>query len=154
VTLSGGASGQGGVETAGLWVEDLALAGATAVRSYADGPMPGRPAVTRHQVAAGLAWYVATRLDVAATATVVAEVLDAAGVVVDAPPPGVEVVRRVGDDRSYLFVLNHTDEAVAVRGAGHDLVADRRCEGEIVVEPGGVACVREEVADDARRSAS
>jgi beta-galactosidase len=85
-------------------------------------------------------------------------VLDAAGVATGLEggpvPPGVEVVRRVGDGRSYAFVLNHSDEAVAVPMTGHDLVADRPCDGEVVVEPGGVACVREEGVDGARRSAS
>ncbi len=154
VTLAGGPDGQDVAETADLWAEDLSLAGATAVRSYADGPMAGRPAVTRHQAGDGLAWYVATRTDPAATAAVLAEVLDAAGVPTGSLPPGVEVVRRVGDGRSYAFVLNHTDETVAVPVAGHDLVADRTCDHEVVVEPGGVACVREEVADGARRPAS
>jgi beta-galactosidase len=151
-------SDPGAVETADLWAEDLALAGAEAVRSYADGPMAGRPAVTRHRAGEGLAWYVATRTDDGATAAVLAEVLEAAGVPTGpgsgAVPPGVEVVRRVGEDRSYLFVLNHADETVVIPGTGHDLVADRPCEGEIVVEPGGVACVREEVVGGARRSAS
>jgi beta-galactosidase len=64
------------------------------------------------------------------------------------------MVRRVGDGRSYAFVLNHSDEAVTVAVSGHDLVADRRCAGEVVVGPGGVACVREERGDSAGRSAS
>jgi beta-galactosidase len=153
VTLVGGPD-QDGAETADLWVEDLALAGATAVRSYGDGPMAGRPAVTRHQAGKGVAWYVATRTDPGATAAVLAEVVDGANVPIGVAPRGVELVRRAGDGRSFAFVINHTDETVVVPLAGHDLVADRACEGEVVVGPGGVACVREEVADGAGRQAS
>jgi beta-galactosidase len=152
VTLTGG--DPEAEETADTWVEDLALAGATPVRYYADGPMAGLAAVTRHQSGEGTAWYVATRTDPAATAAVLADVLDAAGVRPAPVPRGVEVVRRVGDGRSYAFVLNHSDEAVTVAVSGHDLVADRRCAGEVVVGPGGVACVREERGDSAGRSAS
>ncbi len=102
VTLTGGPSGQGDPsaqhrpETAGLWTEDLTLTGATAVRSYRDGPMAGRPAVTRNEVGAGAAWYVATRTDPAATAALMAEVLEGAGVRGGGVPPGVEIVRRTG----------------------------------------------------------
>ena len=48
---------------ADTWTEDLELAGAEAVASYADGPAAGLPAVTRRTSAPAAAWYVATRLD-------------------------------------------------------------------------------------------
>ena len=45
-----------------VWSEHLHLAGAEAVASYVDGPVPGVPAVTRHAHGEGTAWYLATRL--------------------------------------------------------------------------------------------
>ena len=49
--------------SADVWSEHLHLAGAEAVASYVDGPVPGVPAVTRHAHGEGTAWYLATRLD-------------------------------------------------------------------------------------------
>jgi beta-galactosidase len=43
--------------TADLWSERVRLAGAQAVASYADGPLAGHPAVTRHRYGRGTAWY-------------------------------------------------------------------------------------------------
>ncbi|MFC7649448.1 beta-galactosidase [Streptosporangium lutulentum] len=49
--------------TGRIWSERVRLAGAHAVRDFADGPDAGHPAVTRHELGAGTAWYVATALD-------------------------------------------------------------------------------------------
>lgn len=82
--------------TADLWSEHLHLAGATAVRTFTDGPRAGGPAVTRNAAGAGAAWYVATRLDDAGASRVVDELLAESGVtpVLPVVPDGVEVVRR------------------------------------------------------------
>jgi beta-galactosidase len=116
------------------WTEDLRLEGAEAIASYVDGPVPGRPAVTRHAFGDGVAWYLATRLDPAA---VLARACAEAGVepVLPGLPEGVEAVRRRGVDGDYVFVLNHTDAPVAVAGA--DLLG-----GTGTVPAGGVAVVR------------
>ena len=80
---------------ADVWTEWLHAEGAEVLAAYADGPLPGVPALTRHAVGAGAAWYVGTRLDDAATDTLVARLLAEAGVRPAAPAPaGVEVVRR------------------------------------------------------------
>jgi beta-galactosidase len=129
-----------------VWTEDLHLAGAEALATYQDGPVPGVPALTRHQVGRGAAWYAATRLDDAGTGALVDRLLSEAGVEpVARTRPGVEVVRRrAGDGRSWVFVLNHTDEDATVPLRGHDLVADRAVDGTLRIEGGGVAVVREE----------
>ncbi len=57
-------------------------------------------------------------------------------------PDGVEVVRRRGDGRSWLFAINHTDEPVEVDVAGHDLVTDRPVD-RLQLDAGRVAVVRE-----------
>lgn len=136
--------------TCDTWVEDLRLAGAESQAAYDDGPLPGTPALTRHEHGAGVAWYVPTRTDDEATARLCRRVLDEAGVTVLDLPTDVEVVRRVGEQHAYRFVLNHRDEAVEVEARGHDLVTDTPCDGRLTVPAYGVACVREEVGDGAR----
>jgi beta-galactosidase len=129
---------------ADVWTEDLRLAGAEAVSSYVDGPVAGKPAVTRHPVGDGVAWYVATRTDVDTTAALVERVVAEAGVrPVTAAPPGVEVQRRRSGDRTWLFVLNHTREAATVAASGTDIVTGSAISASITVPAGGVAVVRE-----------
>jgi beta-galactosidase len=118
--LTSGAAGR-------IWSEQVRLDGAEAVAAFADGPDAGRPAVTRHRVGAGTAWYVATALDDATGLRgLLAEVLDAAGV--ERPtglPDRLEVVRR----GPFSFLINHTDQdqfvpdlrgADALTGAAYD----------------------------------
>lgn len=112
--------------------------------TYTQGALAGAPALTRHEVQQGAAWYLATEPDDATLATVLAEVAAIAGVrPAAAAPAGVEVVRRTRASDSYLFVLNHTDEPVPVPVDGYDLVADAAVDGVLELVAGGVAVVRE-----------
>jgi beta-galactosidase len=132
--------------TGSTWTEMLHLQGAKAVASYGDGPVSGVPAITRNDVGEGAAWYVATALDPAGAARVVEAVCQAADL---GPlltlPPGVEVIRRSAEDRSYLFVLNHTADPVEVPTSGFDLRHNQVVDGTTVVSPGGVSVIRESV---------
>ncbi|MCW2798373.1 beta-galactosidase trimerization domain-containing protein, partial [Nocardioides sp.] len=132
--------------TADVWTEHLHLAGATSMAEYADGPLPGVPAITRHEHGKGVAWYVATRLEQAALDKLVHRLVEEAGVrPVAATRPGVEVIRRVAaDGRRWAFVVNHTDEDADLDLAGHDLVSDRPTQGPLRVRSGGVAVIRQE----------
>ncbi|MEU7960210.1 beta-galactosidase [Micromonospora humida] len=133
--------------TADVWTEWLHPAGAEVVASYEDGPLPGVPALTRHRVGDGTAWYLATRLDEAATDALVGRLLTEAGVRPPATAPtGVEVVRRRADDRSWLFVVNHTDAEAILDVTGTDLLTGQPCGGTLRVPAGEVAVVREEPA--------
>ena len=121
---------------ADMWTEVLTTAGADVVASYLDGPLPGTPAVTRN----GTAWYVATRLDEAATAALADRITAEAGVRrPDGARTGVEVVRR--DD--CLFVLNRTADPVTVPATGTELMSGEPCNGTVTVAPGAAAVVRE-----------
>ncbi len=140
VALIGDDGRTGGAD---VWIEDLHLDGADPVLTYADGPRVGTPAVTRNSTGSGVAWYVATRTDRETTDRLMREVCDAAGVSpAAAAPPGVEVVRRRTDDETFLFILNHTDDAVSVPCAGTDLVTGADVDAGVDVGPGGVAVVR------------
>jgi beta-galactosidase len=130
--------------TARVWTELLHLRGAQAVACYQDGPLPGVPAITRNAFGDGTGWYVATRLDDDGTQRLVERVLDQAGVSpAMAVPRGVEVVRRVGDDAVYVFVINHTDAAVEVPARGMELLRDVPLDDALTVPAGEVAVIRE-----------
>ncbi|MEU4541420.1 beta-galactosidase [Streptosporangium sp. NPDC023825] len=152
--------GDGGL-TGRIWSERIRLAGARAVHAFTGGPDAGHPAVTRHELGAGTAWYVATALDPApdpsprseapadGTGTdlraVLRAVLDLAGV--SRPrglPDTLELVRR----GRHLFLLNHGDEPVTVPGVSGTGVFDGAAHtGSATVPAGGVTVV--ELARDA-----
>ncbi|RAO56081.1 Beta-galactosidase [Micromonospora noduli] len=131
--------------TADVWTEWVHPDGAEVLASYTDGPLPGVPALTRHPVGDGAAWYVGTRLDEQATDRLVARLLAEAGVrpTVSAPS-GVEVVRRRDGDRTWLFAINHTDTEVRLPAHGVELLTGGQCAGELALPAGEVAVVRED----------
>ena len=140
--------GLGGTVGADTWTEDLELAGAEAVATYADGPAAGLPAITRHGAGRGTAWYVATRLDPDGTDRLVERLVAETGLEqLPGAAPDVEVTRRVGDEASWLFVINHGDADAPVPVHGQELVTGRAVEGDLVVPAGGVAVVREAAGD-------
>jgi beta-galactosidase len=124
-----------------LWSDWIELEGAEAVAVFADGWLSGQPALTRN----GSAWYLGTRLDAAAMGALVRRLVEESGV---APPleapPGVEVVRREGDGRAFLFLLNHgtEDAKVEVGGGFRDALTGSDCAGAVTLEPFGVAVLR------------
>ena len=131
------------------WMDDLRLAGAEAVATYADGPLAGVPAVTRHAHGQGFAWYGATRLDDAGTHRLVQRLCEEAGVrpVVERGSPELEAVRRRGSDADYLFLLNHGDGPVDVSATGTDLLTGRAIDGQATVAAGDVVVLRQELQD-------
>jgi beta-galactosidase len=134
--------------TADVWTEAVILAGAKPVAWYADGPAAGGPAVTRHDLGDGRAWYVSARTDAATTAAVLAAACESASLVPPAVPgmagagplpagpgplpagpgplpagPGgwprdLELVRRTDGQRRFFMLINHGDTAAVVRLAG------------------------------------
>jgi beta-galactosidase len=138
VTLSGGGTGT-------VWHEDVALAGASAVTTVLDGPMPGRAALTRYAVDGTTRWYLTTFPDRAALARIIGEVVAEAGVepVLRDAPAGVDLTRRRSGSGSWVFAINTGAETAAVPVRGHDLVEDLPVPGPLVLRPGAVAVVRE-----------
>ncbi|MEU7878542.1 beta-galactosidase [Microbispora bryophytorum] len=109
-----------------VWSEVVHLDGAEAVARYPG----GGPAVTRHRVGAGTAWYVSTRLDDSGYARVLAH----AGLA-GSGTPGVEVVRQ----RDRVFAINHTETEQPVPVDGTDLITGRPVDGSL--GPGGYVVV-------------
>jgi beta-galactosidase len=131
--------------TADSWAEVVRLAGAKPVLRYtaaagagdpasesaASGAVlaVGGPAVTRHDLGAGRAWYVSARLDTETTARVFAAACESAGMSVSGHPE-LEVVRRAGGGQRFITLINHGDAP-----------ADVDVDGETVTVPAGEVLV-------------
>ncbi|MET9113243.1 beta-galactosidase [Streptomyces longwoodensis] len=139
-------SGPDGPELSGdVWTEFVVPRGAEPVWSYADGLTAGRPAVTRHRLGAGTAWYVSTRLGHEGLDAVLGRAAEDAGITPRADlPRDVEVVRRSGTSGTYLFALNHTatDAKVPLETSGTELLTGERAAGRLAVPAGAVRVVR------------
>ena len=121
----------------------MRLAGAKPVLRYADGPAAGGPAVTRHELGAGQAWYVSARTDAATTARLLAAVSGSAGLATR-NQPDLEIVRRSDGTRRFITLINH--------GAAD---ADTEVGGRLVNVPAGeVVVIREEAAAPPGRSSA
>lgn len=131
--------------TADGWAESVELRGAVSVADFTEFPLAGRPAVTRNEFGGGTAHYFATRFGEDSLKDHLERILDAAGISKDhaAAGRGIEAVRRYAGERSYLFVLNHTGEAVDVDIHGHDLLTDTAVDGSTVLAAGAALIVRE-----------
>jgi len=144
--------------TSGLWTELMTADGCDVVASYSDGPLVGHPAVTRNSFGAGSAWYVSARLEAAEVATLLDRIVGAAGVtaVAAAAQPGLEMVRRRGvaapgsgrPGASYLFLINHSDTAIEVAAAGHDLLTGDTYDATTTVAAGAVLVIDESAPAD------
>lgn len=134
LAISGGMSSS-------VWSERVRLDGAEVIFRFADGPVQGEPAVTRHGLGSGAGWYVASRLDQEHLGTLVARIADEAQVRRLGPgSPGLELTERLDGARRWLFAVNHTSDPMALPIEGHDLVTDQPFLG--TVKGGGVAVVR------------
>jgi beta-galactosidase len=122
--------------TADVWTEAVILAGAKPVAWYADGPAAGGPAVTRHDLGAGRAWYLSARADAETTAALLAAACDSAGLVPPAVPGtglatapggwprGLELVRRTDGQRRFITLINHGAGPATVRLAGRTVTVE------------------------------
>jgi beta-galactosidase len=135
VRLEGGCRGD-------VWAEDVLPRGAEAVLRYLDGPAAGGPAVTRHRLGKGAAWYVSTRLAGDDLGRVLDQACADAGLAARADlPAGLEVVRRDGAGASYLFLINHGEEDAEVPASGVDALTGAQCEGRACVPAGTVRVI-------------
>ncbi|TQM81290.1 beta-galactosidase [Saccharothrix saharensis] len=130
-----------------VWTEHLHADGAKVLASYADGPLPGVPAVTRNERGDGVAWYVGCGLVGDGLDRLLRAALDQAGVAVG-PGGDVEVVRRRGEVAgtavSWLVAVNHGSGDAELPAAGVELLSGARAAGSVVVPAGGVVVLREE----------
>jgi beta-galactosidase len=128
--------------TGSTWTEAATATTAEVLATYAD----GTPVITKRSVGQGEAWYVGTRLDPASHSALVGQVLDAAGVepvlAIKGRPAGLDVIERVGPDSRYLFVINHSEQAIQIPVEGHDLLTGSAWATGDRIEAGAVAVIR------------
>ncbi|MEV0383186.1 beta-galactosidase [Nonomuraea sp. NPDC050643] len=110
-----------------LWSDRIDVTGSDVkvVASYTSGDQAGRPAITTRPVGTGSASYVSTRLGPAGLGPVLARFLAASGVRSELPAAvagAVELAVRTGDDADYWFLINRTDESVAVDGVAGEVL--------------------------------
>jgi beta-galactosidase len=130
---------------AGLVCDLIRTREADVVAAYGDGWYAGTPAITVNTYGDGRAWYVGTLPEESLVIDLVRRVTEEAGVApILVPPLGVEVTRRVGEDREYLFLLNHgsVEQTVEPPGEGwHARVGAAR------LGPAGVAVYERSIGD-------
>jgi beta-galactosidase len=134
---------------ASLWTERLVADDAEVLDRFVGGPSGGLPALTRRRGTdgAGDAWYLATLADAGGLARIVDRVLSGSGAVREAGArAGVDIVRRVGEGRSYRFIINNGGDDVLLNARGLDLVTGETATGTIAVPGGAVRVIREDVA--------
>jgi len=94
----------------------------------------------------GAAYYLGTRPEENYTRSLLQRVCEEAGVRSAAEvPAGVESVRRKTADASFLFLLNHNEEAVEVPlpKSCQDLLTDTEHDSKVVLDPLEVAILKE-----------
>jgi len=124
------------------WSEAVRVHDADVQAVFADGPLSGRPALTRRVSGDGTAWYLATRLGLDDTRALIRTLVAEAGIaplrVHDEPTPSwVEAVRR-GD---LTVVINHGATPMTLTLSGIDLLSGASAAG-LRLGSQGVAVVR------------
>ena len=105
----------GGTYDCDLWVDLIQVEGAEPLATYEKGFYAGTPAATRHEYGSGTAYYLGTRSEEAYTVELLRQARHKADI--RSPievPSGVEIVRRRGCGRSFLFALNHNQSEVVL----------------------------------------
>jgi beta-galactosidase len=131
-----------------LWADLIHLEGAESQASYTEDFYADTPAVTRNVFGEGVAYYLGTRPEERYTKLLIQRVCQEAGVRPTAEvPPGVDAVRRRTEDASFLFVLNHNQEAVEIRlpNPGRDLLTATEHDLQLILDPLEVAILQEEI---------
>lgn len=131
------------------WYEVLEPQGAEVVGTWEDGHYRGQPAVTVNRVGRGAAYYVGTYLGEALVHGLLDRIAPEADLhpIFDGLPDRVEAVMRTDGERSFLFLMNHSPEAVTVSGvpAGTELLTQHVLtaeDEEMVLDGFGVAIIR------------
>jgi beta-galactosidase len=129
-----------------LWADLIYLQDAVPLASYTEDFYAGTPAVTRNVFDEGAAYYLGTRPEQRYTKSLLQRVCQEAGVKPTADvPPGVDAVRRKTEDASFLFLLNHNQEAVEIQlpSLGRDLLTGTKHDSKLILDPLEVTILQE-----------
>lgn len=132
--------------TAHQYADWLTPTGAEALAGYDSWYLEPFAAATRHQFGSGWGYYVGTVVrEPEFYDALIADLLAHAGVApLVKPPLGVEVSLRTGGDQRLLFLVNHTEQELAVplSEAGTDLITGREVSGSVSLGAYEVAVVK------------
>ncbi len=121
----------GKTHPASMLCDLLHTEGAEALAFYEKDFYAGMPVLTKNAFGKGFGYYVATQSDDAFYREYLGEICREAGIepVMDAPD-GIEVTRRVNENGTFIFILNHTEEpqVMAIPFAGCDLLGGKSYE--------------------------
>jgi beta-galactosidase len=127
----------------------LKLTGAEAIGTYTSQFYAGTPAITRRQVGKGTVTFIGADCSPDCLTAVLKGAVEDAGIRTwEWASPAVEVIplRAAAGEPELVFVLNHSDEPVALAvpdgSAAEELLTGRTCSGNIPVEPYGVVLLR------------
>jgi beta-galactosidase len=134
-----------------FWSDIIRLERAQALGTYEQDYYAGAPAITRNTFGKGTAYYVGTVPEWSGMDWLLERVCDAAGIqpVLANAPAGVELLRRTNGKLSWLFILNHSAQKVTVpiEQNGLDLLTSRQVNGEVEIDPAGVAVIQLESSE-------
>ena len=129
-----------------FWSDVIHLKNAKSIATYEQDYYAESPAITQNTFGKGNAFYVGTVPDNNGMEWLIEQVYKMAGVqsVSANVPAGIEILQRVNRESSFIFVLNHSNEKVAVplEQSGVDLVTGVQVSGSIALEPTGVAVIQ------------
>ncbi|MFC9536216.1 beta-galactosidase [Streptomyces sp. NPDC057717] len=135
--------------TGSLWTDRISVTGTDVevLAGYRTGTYASRPAVTRRGTGRGSATYVSTRLGADGLTVLLPELLAPAGVTSELPEHArglVEHAVRRDAEHRYLFLVNRSDEQVALPGLTGDVLVAPPTEGDgLVLAPRQVAVLRQ-----------
>ncbi|MFH8739292.1 MULTISPECIES: beta-galactosidase [unclassified Streptomyces] len=135
--------------TGSLWTDRISVTGTDVevLAGYHTGTYASRPAITRRGTGRGSATYVSTRLGADGLTVLLPELLAPAGVTSELPEHArglVEHAVRRDAEHRYLFLVNRSDEQVALPGLTGDVLVAPRTEGDgLVLAPRQVAVLRQ-----------
>ncbi|MFD2840701.1 beta-galactosidase [Populibacterium corticicola] len=128
------------------WGETVRPTTASTLATYASSDLAAVPAITRNAYGKGIATYISTKVCGEDLRELVRELAHTASIAKTHPQAGdgLEIVRRNSGERTYLFVLNHTDSQHTVTAYGRELLTGTTVDSSITVEPHGYAVIEEE----------
>lgn len=132
--------------TAHQYADWLTPHGAEALAGYESWYLESYAALTRHQYGEGTAYYLGTVVkEPEFYDALIVELLARAGVTpLVKPPVGVEVSVRSGGGKTLLFLVNHTEQELAVQVpvGGTELISGQEVAGTVTLGVYGVAVIR------------
>ncbi len=107
------------------WCDILCTEGAEVLATYEEDFYKGSPAITKNAYEKGRAYYIGTVCEQDLYRKLAKDILEENHIPYIAELPlGVEVVRRDGEDKEYLFVFNNTEEIKCFQHEAEELTLD------------------------------